>query len=123
MKEEDNLYKKVGKENPFKVPEGYFEDFSRKLMEQLPDKEFSEPHITVWERVKPWAYMAAMFVGLMFSVRMFMDVKEKATDALPHSEAVSEWPDEELDPIIHQTMLNDYELYQYLSEADMTFNN
>ena len=29
MKEEDNLLKKVGTENPFRVPEGYFEGFTQ----------------------------------------------------------------------------------------------
>ena len=46
MKEDKDLLKKYGKKNPFTVPEGYFQDFSEKLMEQLPEKEvMSEPEI------------------------------------------------------------------------------
>ena len=66
MKEEDNILKKVGTENAFRVPEGYFENFTSELMNRLPEKEklaFEQKEPTMWERVKPWAYMAAMFVG------------------------------------------------------------
>ena len=58
MKEEDELLRKCGTKNPFTVPEGYFENFSKELMEKLPEKEISlsEPVITTWQRVKPWIY-------------------------------------------------------------------
>ena len=48
MKEEDELLRKCGTKNPFTVPEGYFENFSKELMEKLPEKEISlsEPVIT-----------------------------------------------------------------------------
>ena len=32
-----------------------------------------EPEIRMWDRIKPWVYMAAMFVGLMFTVRAFVN--------------------------------------------------
>ena len=61
MKEEDNMLKKVGTENAFRVPEGYFENFTSELMNRLPEKEklaFEQKEPTMWERVKPWANMA-----------------------------------------------------------------
>ena len=39
MKEEDNILKKVGRENSFKVPEGYFENLTSEVMGKLPEKE------------------------------------------------------------------------------------
>ena len=49
MKEEDELLRKCGTKNPFTVPEGYFENFSKELMEKLPEKEISlsEPVIYI----------------------------------------------------------------------------
>ena len=62
MKEENELRKKYGAPNPFSVPEGYFENLAGKVMEQLPEKESQpQPEVTMWERVRPWVYMAAMF--------------------------------------------------------------
>jgi hypothetical protein len=61
-----------GKTNPFKVPEGYFERFSGDLMSKLPERAVEEPKVqTLWERVRPWAYMAAMFVGIMLMFKIF----------------------------------------------------
>ena len=62
MKEEDELVKKCGTKNPFMVPEGYFDNFSKELMNKLPEKEqTSAPQetITTWQRIKPWIYYAA----------------------------------------------------------------
>ena len=39
MKEEKELFQKIGKENPFKVPEGYFENLTQQVMERLPEKD------------------------------------------------------------------------------------
>lgn len=39
MKEEDMIMRKFGKENHFSVPDGYFDSFADKLMEQLPEQD------------------------------------------------------------------------------------
>ena len=67
MKEEDKIQKKIGTENPFRVPEGYFENLTSEVMNRLPEKEKliavqTEP--TMWQKVRPWLYMTAMFVFL-----------------------------------------------------------
>ncbi len=62
----------VGKTNPFKVPEGYFERFSEDLISQLPERTVEEPkELTLWEKLKPWTYMAAMFLGIMLIFKIF----------------------------------------------------
>lgn len=38
MKEEE-LFQKIGKENPFSTPDGYFENLTSNVMEHLPEKE------------------------------------------------------------------------------------
>lgn len=116
-KEETDLLKRCGTENPFTVPEGYFERFTEQLMEKLPEREVQPaPKLTLWTRVKPWVYMAAMFCGLMLSVRMF--VGEKQSPAASETIDFTEVPDEYIDPIVNQTMMDDYTLYQYLTDAD-----
>ena len=123
MKEENELLKKYGKKNPYRTPDGYFSSFAENLMEQLPEKEIPEtPHISMWNRVKPWVYMAAMFVGLMFAVRVVTDrqpLTKDSTDII-QTDNIFELPDEYLDPIVNQTMMDDYELYEYLTDATPT---
>lgn len=126
MKEEKDLLKKYGKKNPFTVPEGYFQSFPERLMEQLPEKEvISEPEIKTWDRIKPWVYMAAMFVGLMFTVRAFVGEERQAQSTGMDTEIsnYTEIPDEYIDPIVNQTMMDDYELYRYLTDAETNIYN
>ena len=123
MGKEDNILRKVGTKNPFSVPDGYFEQFTQKLMEGLPEKEMfiipSEP--TLWERVKPWIYMVAMFCGIMLSVRIFVGEPKRnefPTITQTETENISA---EEWELIIRSSMMTDYDLYEFLTDA--TSNN
>jgi len=70
---ETNKLNGTKKENPFKAPEGYFDRFPQEMMALLPEKEIVEPRVvSLWERVRPWVYMAAMFVGIMLMVNIFV---------------------------------------------------
>lgn len=56
MKEEDEILRKVGTGNAFKVPEGYFENLTSEVMDKLPEQkqpafEVKEP--TKWDKLKP----------------------------------------------------------------------
>ncbi|NDW13229.1 hypothetical protein D0T50_10015 [Bacteroides sp. 214] len=123
MKEEDKLLKKVGKENPFTTPQGYFENLTSDIMNKLPEKEETketEKVITMWDRIKPWAYMAAMFAGAALIIQIgsfkpnpFADKQVATTDDIEMA------ADEYLDMAIDKALLDDYSLYVYLSDASM----
>lgn len=125
MGKEDNLLRKVGTKNPFNVPDHYFEDFTRNLMDRLPEKEpmLPMPEITLWQRVKPWIYMAAMFCGIMLGVRTF--VGEPRNDDFPpiSSTEIENISDEEWEIIIDRILMDDYTIYQYLTDADFDPNH
>lgn len=117
MKEEDKLLKKIGMENPFRVPEGYFEGFTSDLMSRLPEKEKTDVHRepTMWEKVRPWLYMAAMFVGATLIIRVAMP-GETVSDGQQQQIAADE-SDIEMEYIrtaIENTTMDDYSLYVYL---------
>ena len=118
MGKEDNILKKVGTQNPFRVPEHYFENFTEELMGKLPEKEpvqFSaEP--TLWERVKPWLYMTAMFCGIMLSVRIFVGEPKKEEFPITLSEAET-LPAEDWENLMRRSFNDNYEIYQFLTEA------
>lgn len=133
MKEEQEIIRKCGKENPFKVPEGYFEDFTRNLMAQLPEKEeamaeeeLSELRITPWQRIKPLLYMAAMFIGVIVCVRVVLGEYPGTVADNMGNIAVSEYSladfeqmsDEDLSRMVGYTMMDNYTLYQYLTDAE-----
>lgn len=115
-----NLKQRFGTENHFTVPENYFKELVPTIMEQLPEvEEKVTPPIRLWDKVKPWIYMAAMFCGLFFSIRTVVNRSDSlgVTNTIG-SEEFSELPEEYLDPIIDNVVLDDYSLYMYLTEAD-----
>ena len=65
MSKEMNSLEKIGNKNPFKTPAGYFEGLSERIMLQLPERMAESPRkISLWTRVQPWVYLAAMFCGI-----------------------------------------------------------
>ena len=74
MKREDStILNKYGKDPGFKVPENYFADFNQRMAEMLPDVEITPVDVkpTMWQRLKPFAYLAAMFAGVWCMMSVF----------------------------------------------------
>ena len=125
MGKEDNILRKAGTSNPFRVPDHYFENFTQELMNKLPEKELmplmSEP--TLWERVKPWLYMTAMFCGIMLSVKVFVGEPQKDEFPAISQTEMERLPDEDWEIMIDRIMMDDYTLYQYLTDANFNPND
>ena len=84
-REKHNLERLKG-ENPFKVPENYFSDLTRRIMDQLPEQEFEkEKPVTMLDRLRPWLYLAAVFVGLGFFFEAVMKTTQSSEAGLPDS--------------------------------------
>ena len=88
------------------MPEGYFDDFSKKMVEMLPEKPVvEEKKPTVWLRIRPWAYMAAMFGGVWCMMYLFSDLKSRSS--MEYNEQIAEaMSDEKIRRRLH-------ELWQY----------
>lgn len=102
---------------PFKVPDNYFENFNEEIMNLLPEKEFKEAvKITMWDRVKPWAYMAAMFLGLYFMINFLTNKNgSSATQEAVVAEQITEGstPTANYWSTVHIT---EEEFYEYLED-------
>ncbi len=59
----------IGKDLPFSVPENYFNNFALQLEQQI---GINRP--PVFKIIKPWMYMAAMFVGLFVLGQVFYTI-------------------------------------------------
>ena len=128
MKEEDKLLKKVGTDNPFTVPEGYFEQLTSEVMNNLPEQQptpIVAKEVTMWDRVKPWAYMAAMFVGAALIIKVasynpnpFEDKQLATIETVATTDAEVVY-DGYIDYAVTQSMMDDYSLYVYLTDASV----
>ena len=65
-REENILKERFGKENPFKVPEGYFDHLTERIMENLPEQEIRVFDIrsrqTLWQKLPLRKIAAAVAV-------------------------------------------------------------
>ena len=72
--------------------------------------------------IKPWIYMAAMFCGLMFSVRVVVGPPKQDTPIFTAAET-EQFSDEYIETILDHSMMDDYTLYQYLTDANSDMYN
>lgn len=84
MKEDIDILKKVGRRDGMTVPEDFFADFSSRMSESLPERSWAMPQAaqprSLWQRVRPYAYMAAMFAGVWCMLKMFTLISSTSCD-------------------------------------------
>lgn len=73
MKEEDKIIERFGKKGPWRVPEGYFESVRAEIEAKLPayPEEPKAQDLSVWMRMRPYVYLAAMFAGIWLMMSVF----------------------------------------------------
>jgi len=71
----------IKRADPFKTPDGYFDFFNSDLISKLPERSVENPKvINLWDRVKPWIYMAAVFVGVALIINLLSKEPNKRQD-------------------------------------------
>lgn len=112
MKTKINKIEDIDKSNPFKVPDNYFAQFNENIMSRLPEKEvLPERKITVWDKMKPWVYMAAMFLGLFFMIKTVTNNRTGTANVHPLSST-----NLASDNYWSTVKISEEEFYQYLEE-------
>jgi hypothetical protein len=124
MMEEKYLIEKVGKENPFKVPEGYFDTLSSQIMAKVEAEGVAPRDIkagkekrakVVW--LRPVLYAAASVCALFISVVAYQSHSDKGT-AAPTQTVVANnqmLMDDYFDEAADYVMLDNQDIYAYLS--------
>ncbi len=73
------VLERIGRSDGLTVPEGYFADFASRMEGMLPlnleaeapQRSYAAQKRTLWTRVRPYVYMAAMFAGVFCMTKMF----------------------------------------------------
>ncbi len=92
MKTEHNILEKVGGKTGYTVPDNYFDSVRSKIMENLPEYQEKKPEkLSMWNKVQPYIYMAAMFAGIWCMMKMFhmMSTSDLSLDNPPESVALA----------------------------------
>lgn len=121
MEKKTPLLDEIGRKHGMKVPEDYFADFTEKMVDRLPEREIPLPEQpTLWLRVRPWVYMAAMFAGVWLMMKMFTGIFSVEKGETPQVEMTASAPEEstvEDEWIAHY--VDDYTAYEMLyTEGD-----
>lgn len=125
MKEEDKIRDRFGTSGGWKVPEGYFDSFYAEMMDKLP--AYPTPRaiekISIWNRLKPYVYLAAMFAGIWLMMKVFFNMSGNSVLSIDNppekvAYAMSELPASDL-------YIDDNELEVYSQEAEVvdSYNN
>ena len=82
MERNTDKFEELMSRNPFRVPEGYFENFSERMMNLLPEKQIAfrpkGEKVSLFGRLRPWLAAAAVFVGMLTAFFVFEKKKDNA---------------------------------------------
>lgn len=125
MKQEKLLKDLIGNDTGMKVPDDYFDSLQKKILEDLPPVVRMQPiaKLTMWQKVRPYIYMAAMFLGIWCMMKLFHTVSnaDRSMEVAPPVEAVAVLGDSEsLDYLMPESFNADYEL---MMEAGQNYDN
>lgn len=118
MNEEDYLNSKMGKRNPFTVPEGYFEQLTSQVMQKLPEEKAEKPALI--KRLRPWLYAAAcVCVGVFIAAVAFNnnneEVRKQMRIATAEQKSVeSYYSDSYYEDEANYAMVDNQDIYAYL---------
>ena len=131
MEQNNELYLKqrVGNRNPFRVPDGYFEQLTEQVMQQLPAREqpiakqpVDRPRARKVQ-MRPWLYAAACTVmALMLGVSYYFMQSPATSQDASHIAAVTptavstDTDNSYFDDAADYAMLDNTEIYACLSE-------
>lgn len=120
MKQLEDLKRERGEHPGFKVPEGYFENFTQNMMQQIPEATVAQElaPTSFFVKMKPSLYMAAMFAAIIITLKLFVTTGT-TEDTMPNGGFTTFEQSNNFDPEYYQDYYNDYSMTNYeLSSMD-----
>lgn len=117
---EQELQQLCGKENPFRVPEGYFEAFNEQMMAKIAATATSTKSVRLHDNSKkkvvwlrPFLATAACICVAIFALALIFNQKVEQKD---NATAQYAYNDEYIEDVIDYAMLDNGDLYAYMME-------
>lgn len=114
---------KINRHHGMTVPEGYFEEFAKRMEESLSEMPFEKGEAekpvapgqrSLWQKIRPYVYMAAMFAGIWCMMQVFDNVRNTPTRTTMEVKQ---------NPVLAEALSNDQFVDQYfyneLSDDDL----
>lgn len=125
IQEENIIRQHDGGRNPFRTPDGYFENFTERMMARIAEEapKQAEPVKVKVVELKPWRnamrYAAAILVAL-FSIGggTLLFNRLQTPDQLLENDALElAWDDDDLDDVLDYELVDNSQIAYYLTEA------
>ena len=125
--EEKEMQERFGKGNPFRVPEGYFDQLTDRVMAQLPEREQKAEQISLSDRhpksrlvaLRPWLYAAACTVAVVVMGLTFYShdvAEEQPLASTSTTNTTTNTESQYIDDAADYVMLDNAEIYACLAE-------
>ena len=121
--EEPDILKRIGKDAGFKVPENYFAEFNARMAQELPEVTITEVNEkpSLWLRVRPYVYLAAMFAGVWCTMKVFTGI---TTNQMSTQQRMSEIApgiimEQNADEFLNYGVASDYDIMTYEDSVQM----
>ncbi|MDD4516691.1 hypothetical protein [Massilibacteroides sp.] len=88
MGEKRHELEDLKRQNPFRVPDGYMEGLTDRIMSQLPEETMTKEEtskVSFISRLRPWIAVAAAIVGIGFFINVFIGLDKQNTSLNPDS--------------------------------------
>ena len=116
MNEEKYLERNFGRDTHYRVPEGYFENFANRMMEQLPERQA----VTIMMRPSRWLrwrpYVAAASIcAVVFGSGLFL-LNHEADQPVDETSLAVQSAAYSVEEAADYVMLDNDDLYSYLAD-------
>ena len=118
MNKKENTLDRLKGKQPFRVPDGYMEGLTNRIMESLPEPPVMEAEsVSLVERIRPWLYLAAVFAGMGLFFKAIIGVDSAREDTLSDTLLVrSEVPSSSLEAIESEAAQEEADYLEYIEE-------
>lgn len=121
MNDEDILRERFGNKNPFTVPEGFFDSFAEKMMQQLPETECAKPVVgekrpSIIKRLRPYAIAASLTLLLVSAATILYNRQNEQPAQLAATPTAQQSQEYTIDQIADYAMLDNQDFYSYLAD-------
>lgn len=110
MTEEKYILEKCGRENHFKVPEGYFDKVSSDVMSSI--RHSHSTRKSVFRILRPYIAAVACALVAIFSINVYIGKNTTKTEA----QAQWQFNDSYIDDVMDYAMLDNGDLYACMAE-------
>ncbi|MXN90440.1 hypothetical protein GR160_04305 [Flavobacterium sp. Sd200] len=94
----------------FTTPDGYFDNFTEKLMQQLPERKVKT--VPLYKRKPVWFSAAAGFIVMATVGVFYTNSQNPTTPTQPDDAAIENY-------LVYQANVNSYDLMQHLDQNDI----